>query len=118
MLRRRVALRRPARRPAADQEVRPTTKSKWGPVFSTALFLSAALLFADPKEQPVGLVLSPNGSKLLRADTETPLEARSGDLLFTGDGLRTDAGSASFLFCPAKAIETLGPSGEVRFDAT
>ncbi len=68
------------------------------------------------KEQPVGLVLSANGSKLLRADTETPLAARAGDLLFSGDGLRTDTGAASFLFCPAKAIETLSPSGEVRLD--
>jgi tetratricopeptide (TPR) repeat protein len=69
------------------------------------------------KEQPVGLVLSANGSKLLRANTETALSARAGDLLFTGDGLRTDTGASSFLFCPAKAIETLGPSGEVRLDA-
>ncbi|HEY1756515.1 MAG TPA: tetratricopeptide repeat protein [Bryobacteraceae bacterium] len=69
------------------------------------------------KELPVGLVLSPNGSKLLRADTETALAARSGDLLFVGDGLRTDAGAATFLFCPSKAIETLGPSGEVRMEA-
>jgi tetratricopeptide (TPR) repeat protein len=69
------------------------------------------------KEQPVGLVLSANGSKLLRANTETALAARAGDLLFSGDGLRTDTGASSFLFCPAKAIETLGPSGEVRLDA-
>ncbi len=79
-------------------------------------FLSTVAL-ADQKEQPVGLVLSGNGSKLLRADTETPLAARPGDLLFAGDGLRTDTGAASFLFCPAKAVETLGPSGEVRLDA-
>ncbi len=69
------------------------------------------------KEQPVGLVLSANGSKLLRADTETALAARPGDLLFSGDGLRTETGAASFLFCPVNAIETLGPSGEVRLDA-
>ena len=41
----------------------------------------------------------------------------AGDLLFSGDGLRTETGAASFLFCPAKAIETLAPSGEVRLDA-
>ena len=72
---------------------------------------------ADTKEEPVGLVLSATGSKLLRADTETPLTARPGDLLFAGDGLRTETGPASFLFCPAKAIDTLSPSGEVRLDA-
>jgi tetratricopeptide (TPR) repeat protein len=82
---------------------------------SIVIFSIAA--FADQKEQPIGLVLNANGSKLLRADTETPLAAQPGDLLFSGDGLRTDTGAASFLFCPAKAIETLSPSGEVRLEA-
>ncbi len=80
------------------------------------LFCAVIPLFADNPEQPVGLVLSPGGSKVLRADTETPLAARPGDLLFSGDGIRTATDPASFLFCPAKTIATLGPSGEVRFD--
>ena len=80
------------------------------------LLTAAALAFADTKEEPVGLILSGVGSKLLRADTETPLGARPGDLLFAGDGLRTESSPASFLFCPAKAIDTLGPSGEVRLE--
>lgn len=67
-------------------------------------------------DQPVGLILSPGGSKVLRANTETPLSARPGDMLFAGDGLKTESSEASFLFCPAKAIDTLSPSGEVRFD--
>lgn len=81
------------------------------------LLLVPVLLFADAKEEPVGLVLSATGTKLLRADTETPLTARPGDLLFAGDGIRTENGPASFLFCPAKSLDTLTPSGEVRFDA-
>src|SRR5580658_1122328 len=82
------------------------------------LFLVCAVsCLADTKEEPVGLVLSATGSKLLRADTETPLAARPGDLLFAGDGIRTESGPASFLFCPAMALETLTPSGEVRLDA-
>ena len=85
--------------------------------FPIILLLPLVLANADTKEEPVGLVLSATGSKLLRADTETPLTARPGDLLFAGDGLRTESGPASFLFCPAKAIDTLGPSGEVRLDA-
>ncbi len=72
----------------------------------------------EKPEQPLGLVLSPAGSQLLRANTGTPLAARSGDLLFAGDGLRTGAAAASFLFCPMKAIETLTPTGEVRLEAT
>jgi tetratricopeptide (TPR) repeat protein len=81
------------------------------------LLLCATAGYADTKEEPVGLVLTATGSKLLRADTETPLAARPGDLLFSGDGLRTETGSASFLFCPAKSLDTLSPSGEVRLEA-
>src|SRR5437764_52576 len=73
--------------------------------FALALHLSA-----DAPEQPVGLILSPGGSKLVRLSAETPLAARAGDLLFAGDTLRTESTPASFLFCPASALETLGPS--------
>src|SRR6266478_1022319 len=82
-----------------------------------ALAWSLHIASADTKETPVGVVLSGAGSKLLRADTLTPLAALPGDLLFTGDGLKTEADSASFLFCPSKAIQTLSPSGEVRLDS-
>jgi len=82
-----------------------------------AILLSVVSACGDTKEEPVGLVLSAVAGKLLRADTETPLAARPGDLLFAGDGLRTESGPASFLFCPAKAIDTLSPSGEVRLDS-
>jgi tetratricopeptide (TPR) repeat protein len=84
---------------------------------ATLLVLLSVPGFADNKEEPVGLVLSATSSKLLRADTETPLAARPGDLLFSGDGIRTESGPASFLFCPSKALDTLTPSGEVRLDA-
>src|ERR1700683_1701508 len=83
----------------------------------------AVLLFcciptvADQADQPVGLVLSAGGSKLQRLNTETPLGARAGDLLFAGDTVRTEATPASFLFCPAHERQTLGPAGEVRFEA-
>jgi tetratricopeptide (TPR) repeat protein len=92
---------------------------RWRSVPASAAILIVLSVpgFADTKEEPVGLVLSATGSKLLRADTETPLEARPGDLLFSGDSLRTETGPASFLFCPAKSLDTLMPSGEVRLDA-
>src|SRR5665213_865814 len=84
---------------------------------ATVLILLSFPGFADvAKEEPVGLVLSATGSKLLRADTKTPLDARAGDLLFAGDGLRTESGPASFLLCPGKTLYTLTPFGEVRFD--
>ena len=82
------------------------------------LLLAACVGFAAAAipEEPVGLVLNPGGGQLLRAGTETPLAARSGDLLFSGDGLRTSASAASFLFCPGKSLETLSSAGEVRLD--
>src|SRR5688572_7097952 len=80
-----------------------------------ALLVSSG--WAAQKEDPVGLVLTPGGGQLLRADTETPISARAGDLLFAGDGLRTGSAAATFLFCPSKTVDTLSPAGEVRFDA-
>ena len=82
-----------------------------------ASVMTTVLLADTPKEEPVGLVLNPGGGKLLRANTETPLAARAGDLLFSGDGLRTEGSAASFLFCPAKSLDTLSAAGEVRLDA-
>jgi hypothetical protein len=58
-------------------------------LLAAALFLAAGAFAADEKEVAVGLVLNGVGGKVLRADTETPLAARPGDLLFAGDGLRT-----------------------------
>ena len=80
------------------------------------LLLLPIAAWAAVPEEPVGLVLNPGGGQLLRSDAETPLSARSGDLLFAGDGLRTSSNAASFLFCPGKTLETLSSSGEVRLD--
>jgi Tfp pilus assembly protein PilF len=70
-----------------------------------------------PKEEPVGLVLTASGAKVLRANTETPLGARSGDILFAGDSLNSEAGAANFLFCPQKTSQTLDPNGSVSLDS-
>src|SRR5215475_9151375 len=86
-------------------------------VLLTAPVASLADTKPEAKQEAVGLVLTGTGGKVTRADAETPLAARPGDLLFVGDGLTTSTGPASFLFCPAKAIDTLGPSGEVRLEA-
>ncbi len=71
---------------------------------------------ADTKEEPVGLILSAPGGKVLRANTETPLAARAGDILFSGDALRAVGSPASFLYCPAKSSQTLDTGGEVLLD--
>ncbi|MDE3194931.1 MAG: hypothetical protein KGN84_01200, partial [Acidobacteriota bacterium] len=87
-----------------------------------AFLLSTAVLFgsatrADIREEPVGLVLVPGSGKVLRAGSLTPLAARAGDVLFSGDSLRSGAGPSSFLFCPDKKSETLDPSGEVVLES-
>ncbi len=107
---------RPASRDQRERSVSQPQSTSQKKLHILSAFLLAATLRADTREQPVGLVLSAGGSMLLRANTETPLSARPGDLLFSGDGLRTGASAASFLFCPSKAIETLTAAGEVRFD--
>jgi len=69
------------------------------------------------KEEPVGLLLTATGSKVLRANAETPLAARPGDIIFSGDELKAESGAASFLYCPAKTSETIDKGGDLQFDA-
>src|SRR5882757_33308 len=86
-------------------------------VILAALATVLCLQGAEMREEPVGLVLSAAGGKVLRANTETPLAARAGDILFSGDSLRAVEGPASFLFCPGKTSQTLAAGGEVLLDA-
>jgi tetratricopeptide (TPR) repeat protein len=79
--------------------------------------MTCAMLWAQKKEEPVGLVLVPGGGKVLRSNTETPLDARSGDILFSGDVLRTGSGFSTVLYCPAKVSATFAPSSEVSFSS-
>src|ERR1051325_11354607 len=84
-----------------------------------AVLCLTAVAMADQPEtkvEKVGLVLSPGSAQLLKAGTETPLSAKAGDILATGDGLRTGDAEAKFLFCPSKTIQTLSASGEMRVD--
>jgi len=81
--------------------------------------LSGVTALADQpaqKQESLGLILNPGGAKLLREGQETPLDARAGDLLYAGDGLRTTAGPAKFMFCPSKTLQTLTAAGEVRLE--
>ncbi len=80
--------------------------------------LTASLQGAAPvREEPVGLVLAAGGGKVLRAGTETPLAVRSGDILFSGDSLKSDAGTTGFLYCPSKTSQILEQGGEVLLDS-
>src|SRR5262249_55839852 len=83
--------------------------------------LALAILCSIPAwaatlEQPVGLVLTSDGLKLLRQGANLPLEARPGDLLFTGDTLQAGSGTATFLFCPDKTWQRAGAGSVVVMD--
>jgi len=83
------------------------------------LLAAAGLLVAaaaPDKEVPVGLVLIAPGAKVVRAGTETPIAAHSGDTLFAGDELRADTGPASFIYCPTPTSQTLDQGGDVLVD--
>ena len=88
------------------------------PAFTAFLVMVPVLHGADAKEEPVGLILNATGGKVLRANTETPLAARSGDILFSGDSLQAVGAPASFLYCPNKASQTLDAGGDVLLNTS
>ena len=67
-------------------------------------------------DEPLGLMLAANGATLTRSGTQTPLTAKSGELIFAGDLLRAESGSVSFLYCPGKVSHTLNAPGELIFE--
>lgn len=71
---------------------------------------------APAKEEPVGLLLTATGSKMFRANAETPLAARAGDVIFSGDELKAETGAASFLYCPAKQSQSVDQGSDLMFD--
>ena len=81
----------------------------------TLLFFPALLPADAPKEQPLGLVLSPGDGKVVRAGSVLPLAARTGDMIFSGDSLRSAEKPLSFLFCPDQARESISPKADVLF---
>ncbi|MGH9720887.1 MAG: hypothetical protein ACRD8O_11795, partial [Bryobacteraceae bacterium] len=70
-----------------------------------------------PRETALGLLLAPGGARLIRANTQSEIGAKAGDVLYAGDALRTAAAPASFLYCPGRTSQRLEPSGEVLIDA-
>jgi tetratricopeptide (TPR) repeat protein len=69
-------------------------------------------------EQTVGLILTTQSAKLLRANTSLELTAKTGDILFTGDSLRGDGSEVVFLYCPGRSTNTLSSDGAVKFEQT
>src|SRR2546422_881639 len=84
-------------------------------IIAAAVTAGLLLAQAPKKEEPVGLVLLPGSAKLTRAGVETPLSAKPGDILFSGDAMKTEAAPASFLYCPSKSSQSLAAAGDVLF---
>jgi tetratricopeptide (TPR) repeat protein len=81
-----------------------------GTVFLAALAGTVVPLWSQPAGQrPVGLVMVTSGVLLQRSGTALPLDARVGDLLYEGDTLLTETGSAWVAHCAAKERYGIAP---------
>jgi tetratricopeptide (TPR) repeat protein len=69
---------------------------------------------ARAKEQPLGLVTQAGASKVVRAGTDLPVPLMVGELLFSGDAIRTGASPASILYCPAPSVQQIDAQSEVE----
>jgi len=81
--------------------------------------LLTARLGAGQLEQPVGLVLASQGAALHRSGDASGLGAKVGDILFAGDSLQANGGTATFQFCPqgsSHTSHTISGEAEVTFD--
>jgi tetratricopeptide (TPR) repeat protein len=82
-------------------------------LFSIAL-LQTAIGSAQEKEQPVGFVSAATGvAELTLRGNDSWRTARAGDILFSGDSLKTGSGSVEFIFCPKSTTQTLGRTSVV-----
>ena len=86
---------------------------------ATSCLLWAGLLTADLRanqlEQPVGLVLASQGATLHRSGDASALGAKVGDILFAGDSLKANGGTAAFQFCPGSSSHKVSGDAEVTF---
>jgi tetratricopeptide (TPR) repeat protein len=71
----------------------------------------------EAPEPPQALVLAATGAQVLRAGSELPLTARPGEVLFSGDSLRTAEGSVTLIACAAKSQQTISNGADVLFEA-
>jgi tetratricopeptide (TPR) repeat protein len=81
------------------------------------LLLAGVPLAAQQKEQPVGLALNPGDGQVVRAGSELPIKLKAGDMLFTGDAVRTGAAASTLLFCPEKVSQQIEPKSEAVLEA-
>ena len=77
--------------------------------------LPAAHVRANKLEQPVGLVLASQGASLHRSGDASALGAKTGDILFAGDSLKANGGTAAFQFCPERSSHKVSGDAEVTF---
>ncbi len=84
-----------------------------------AFLLGSFLLTAQTAEGPVGLLTAAGPqAKLLRRDSNKPVPARVGEMLFAGDRLLAGTDPVAYLFCPSRSLQTLDRQAEALFQPT
>ncbi len=78
---------------------------------------ACVVALAQTAEEPVGLVLGAGGGAQIQRRAGEAVAARAGEMLFTGDRLRTGAAPASYLYCPGRASERIEAESEALFGA-
>jgi len=87
-------------------------------IFGALVLSTAWSAGSTPKEQATGLVLSAGtGSQILRRGAQRLVPARPGDVLFTGDRVRTGDSPLTYLYCPGQFSETLAENSEALIGA-
>ncbi|MGA3017259.1 MAG: caspase family protein, partial [Bryobacteraceae bacterium] len=81
------------------------------------LVCSFAAAAQEAAETPLALILTGSGAKIVRAGSELPLSAKPGDIVFSGDALRSEGGSVTFLACGGNTQQTLSPDGDALFES-
>ena len=84
-----------------------------------AIWFCAAVAFAQPGGEPVGLVLTAGrDARIIRRDAKASGPARVGEILLAGDRLNSAGSTASYLYCPEKSSQVLAAKSEALFETT
>ena len=82
-------------------------------------FTVGALSAQTDREVPLALAVEATGAaRFTPADSSLSLEARPGDIFFSGDTIRASGGKVRFISCRDKAIFEISGATEVRFETS
>jgi tetratricopeptide (TPR) repeat protein len=86
---------------------------------AAGILAAGRLVGAERKtEEPAGVILRARDAQLHRSIANLPIAAKDGDLLFTGDRVRSgSSGAVEFLHCPSMMRATLAAGAEMAVEA-